>query len=92
MANHPSALKRHRQSLKRRQRNRDAKASIRTAVKKLTQLIEAGEHEAAKAHAKFTTKLFDKAAVHGILHKKNAARSISRIQHKVNTGLSAEAK
>ena len=92
MANHPSALKRHRQSLKRRQRNRDAKASIRTAVKKLAQLIETGDHEAAKAHAKFTTKLFDKAAVHGILHKKSAARSISRMQTKLNSGLAAPAK
>lgn len=84
MANHPSALKRHRQSLKRRQRNRDAKASLRTAVKKVIQLIESGDKIAAEAQAKLATKQFDKAAIHGILHKNNAARSISRLQQKLN--------
>jgi small subunit ribosomal protein S20 len=84
MANHPSALKRHRQSLKRRQRNRDAKSTIRTTLKKVTQLLESGDKEAAAAHARLATKLFDKAAVHGVLHKKNAARSISRLQARLN--------
>ena len=88
MANHPSALKRHRQSLKRRQRNRDAKATIRTSVKKVAQLLAAGDKEAAAAQIKITTRLFDKAAVHGILHKKSAARSISRLHQRANSVLS----
>lgn len=84
MANHPSALKRHRQSLKRRQRNRDAKSSIRTAIKKVVQLLDAGDKEGAKAQAQLATKLLDKAAIHGVLHKKNAARTISRVHQKIN--------
>ena len=85
MANHPSALKRHRQSLKRRKRNRDAKSAIRTSIKKLSQLLGAGDKVAATEQAKLTTKLLDKAAVHGILHKKNAARTISRVYQKINS-------
>ena len=77
MANHPSALKRHRQSLKRRQRNRDAKSTIRTAIKKITQLLESGDKEAAKTHARLATKLFDKAAVHGVLHTPYQFQSVN---------------
>jgi small subunit ribosomal protein S20 len=89
MANHPSAVKRHRQSLKRRERNRVAKSSIRTSVKKTTLLLQAGEVEAAKKEAKLATKLIDKAAIHGVLHKKTAARTISRLHQRVNGAVSA---
>lgn len=85
MANHPSALKRHRQSVKKNQRNREAKSAIRTAVKKVSTLLASGDKTAAAEQAKLATRLFDKAAIHGILHKKNAARSISRLHSKLNT-------
>lgn len=84
MASHPSALKRHRQSLKRRDRNRNAKASIRTAIKKVSSLLASGEKEAAAVQARHANKLIDKAAIHGILHKNTAARTISRLASKVN--------
>lgn len=88
MATHKSAEKRHRQSLKKRDRNRFAKSSIRTTLKKALSLAEAGKVEEAKAAAKLATKLLDKAAVHGVVHKKNAARRISRL----TTGIAAAAK
>ncbi len=84
MATHKSAIKRHKQSLKRRERNRTTKSSLRTAIKKTVELIVAGDLAAANSHAKLATKMFDKAAIHGILHKKTAARSISRLYQKIN--------
>ena len=85
MANHPSALKRHRQSLKRRDRNRYARASIRTAIKSTLSSIETGDANAAKESAQKATSLIDKAVVHGVLHKNNAKRRISRLYKKLNS-------
>jgi small subunit ribosomal protein S20 len=89
MANHPSAIKRHRQSLKRRDRNRVAKSSIRTSIKKTSLLLESGDIEAAKKEANTATKLIDKAAIHGVFHKRTAARTISRLHQRVNVAVSA---
>lgn len=83
MATHKSAEKRHRQSVKRRDRNRFAKATIRSTLKKALTLAEAGKVEEARAAAKVATKLLDKAAVHGVLHKKNAARRIGRLASRI---------
>ncbi len=84
MANHKSALKRHRQSLKRRARNVAVKSSLKTTIKKVREAIT--QKEAAKAQELLvqTTKALDKAASKGVIHKKNAARRISRIAHSVN--------
>jgi small subunit ribosomal protein S20 len=89
MANHPSALKRHRQSVKRRDRNRAARSAIRTAVKKTSLLIQSGDLEGAKKQASVATRLIDKASIHGVLHKKTAARTISRLHQRVNSAATA---
>lgn len=85
MANHPSAEKRYRQNLKRRERNRQAKGAVRTVVKRVVELAESGKDEAAAEQLREATKLLDKAAIHGVLHKNNARRKISRLQKKVNS-------
>lgn len=83
MANHPSALKRHKQSLKRRARNRTAKAGIRTAIKRTLKACEAKDAPTAQQELKTTTSLLASAATKHILHKNNAARRISRLAKKV---------
>ena len=85
MATHRSAEKRYRQSLKRRARNRFAKATYRTAMKSALELATAGNKKEALDKAKLATKLLDKAAIHGVIHKKNAQRSISRLHARINT-------
>ncbi len=85
MATHASALKRHRQSLKRRDRNRNAKSTIRTTIKKCLQLLEKGDVTAASTQARLANKLLDKAAIHGVLHKKTASRTVSRLFSKIST-------
>lgn len=81
MADHASALKRQRQSEKRRDRNRAVKSKIKTLQKKV---------EAAKEKTVAATGLRDvvsalaKAARTGVMHRNTAARKISRLTQRVN--------
>jgi len=81
----PSAVKRHRQSLKRRDRNRSARSTIRTSIKNTFTLVAEGKAQEAQKAGKETIKLLDKAAVHGLLHRNNASRHISQIDRKLAT-------
>ncbi len=84
MANHASAIKRHRQSEKRRQRNASVKSSLRTAVKKVKEAVETGKADEAKASLRNAITELDKAASKGVLHRNNAARRVSRLSRLVN--------
>ncbi|OPZ60760.1 MAG: 30S ribosomal protein S20 [Deltaproteobacteria bacterium ADurb.Bin510] len=88
MANHVSALKRHKQDQKRRLRNKSYKSMVNTSVKKVVIALEEGDAEAAKASYKSAIAKLDSAAGKGILHKKTAARRISRLTKKLNASLS----
>lgn len=79
MANKKSAIKRMRQSEKRRLHNRLFRGRARTEVKKARQAIESGELEAAQAATKAAVKALDKAASKGIIHPNNAARRKGRL-------------
>ena len=83
MANHKSALKRIKQSLKSRERNRTAKAALRTVVKKFNAAVIKDTAE-AKAVLAEAVPTIAKAASRGIIHKNTAARSISRLTKKLN--------
>ena len=84
MATHKSAEKRYRQSLKRRARNRHANSTIRTLIKDALELAASGKKAEAKEKARAATRLLDKAAIHGIMHKKTAQRTISRMHVRIN--------
>ena len=84
MATHPSAEKRHRQNQKRRAANRNARSTIRTTMKKAKALAAEGQKEEAQSAVVKATSLIDKAVVHGVLHKKTAQRTISRLQVAIN--------
>ncbi len=79
MANHKSAIKRHRQSLKRREANRQEKSAVRTVIKKVHALLEQGDKEKAKAVLPEAEKTIAKAASKGLYHQKNASRKVSRL-------------
>jgi small subunit ribosomal protein S20 len=81
-----SAEKRHRQSEERRLRNKAAKSSVRTSIKKfvlLTRKKEAGED--AEAALKDMIKKLDTAARKGIIKKNAASRKKSRMQRLFNS-------
>lgn len=79
MANHKSAIKRHKQSEQRRQRNASAKSTLRSAIKKVTEAAGAGKTEEAQSTLKAAIKVITKAASKKVIHKNNAARKVSRL-------------
>lgn len=85
MANHTSALKRHRQSQAARLRNRAEKTRVRNAVKAVRSAIDSKDKKTAAEALKSATSLLDKAASGNVVHWKNAARRISRLAKTVET-------
>jgi small subunit ribosomal protein S20 len=84
-----SALKRYRQSLKRRLRNKAKKSAIKTLSKKAVLLAQEGKAEEAIKIMRKAESLIDKAAKGSTLHKNAAARRKSRLMRKVQKLLSA---
>ena len=79
MANHKSAKKRLRQSIKKRIRNRNVKGAVRSAIKKTRAAATAGNFEEAETNFKVAERKLAKAATKGVLHKKTASRNLSRL-------------
>ena len=77
MANHKSALKAHRQNVRRREQNRQQRAELRTALKNM--------RAATKAAFGQTVSLIDKMAGKGIIHDNAAARYKSRLAKRLAT-------
>lgn len=91
MANHKSAEKRQRQNIKRRERNRAIRSSVRTETKKLVQAIEKGDANLDE-QVKQTTSTINKAASKGVVKKQTASRKISRLMKKAHQTSTAPAK
>ncbi len=79
MANHKSAAKRARQSVKRNARNTTAISSVRTSERKLRTLIAAGDKKGAEEALRAYMSKTHKAATKGVMHAKTAARKLSRL-------------
>ena len=83
MANHPSALKRHRQSEKRRVRNRAVKSRLRHLVREVRDAVATKNADAATKSLTVAGRALDKAVTKGVLHRNNASRHISRLSRQV---------
>ena len=79
MAQHKSAEKRARQAEKRRARNRTVHSRTRSAVKRLRDAIAAGDAGAAAARLRDAERALRKAASQGVVPKRRADRSVSRL-------------
>jgi small subunit ribosomal protein S20 len=84
VANHPSAEKRNRQRIRRTLRNRVITSSVRTLVKRVTTAVAAKDKAAAKAALVRAVKALDSAASKGIVHRKAASRTVSRLSARVH--------
>ena len=84
MANHASALKRVKQTKKRRLRNKSCKSTINTTVKKVCSSLEEKDGEGVKTYYKEAVSRLDSAVTKGILHRRTASRKISRLTRKVS--------
>ena len=83
MANHASALKRARQSEKRRMQNRMRKGAMRTAIKQVHTAVAAGDKDAANQALQGAISLIDRAGQKGVIHRRQASRSVSRLAARV---------
>lgn len=84
MATHKQALKRHRQSLKRRERNKRVKTSVKTRIKKVVEAINQKNPQEALTAFRVAQSFLSDAGRKGVIHKQTAARKTSRLARKVN--------
>ena len=84
MANIKSQKKRIITAEKARQRNKAVRSELKTAVKHVRAAVEANDAEAAQLAANKPSRLLDKAATKGIIHKNQAAQRKSGVQKLVN--------
>lgn len=86
MANHKSALKRAKQSETKRLRNKTAKTRIKNVVKEVRQAA-AESSDRSSSHLNAAKSAIDKAVKKGVVHKRTAARKISRLAKLVNQSI-----
>jgi len=84
VANHKSAEKRARQNEKKRVRNKAVKTRVKHANKEVRLTSGQASKEDALAKLKTAQSIIDKACKKGVIHKKTAARKISRLTRLVN--------
>ena len=83
MANHKDAMKRHRQNQKRKIHNKHYKSTMRTLSKKFRTAADSQDSATMKEMLPKITKLLQKLAQKGIIHKNQASRRVSRL-HKLS--------
>ncbi len=92
MANTKQAAKRARQAVKARSHNMSQRSELRTALKKVTAAISAGDKVAAEAVFKSSVSTIDSIADKNIIHKNKAARHKSRLSAAIKAiGASSQA-
>lgn len=84
MANHASALKRHRQTVKRTQRNVALRTRLRHLVRSVRQAVSGGDSSKATETLTVATQALDKAVSKGLIHRNNASRRIARLSRAVS--------
>ncbi len=84
MAIHPSVIKRHRQSLKRRARNQEITSKLRTLIKKVRLAVEARDQENAPIRLREVNRAVRKAVSKGVLKPNTASRWVSRLARSVH--------
>jgi small subunit ribosomal protein S20 len=85
LANHKSALKRARQNEQRRLRNKSLKTRVKNIVRDVRLSVNESSKEDARNKLDMAKSNIDRAAQKGVIHKKTAARKISRLSKLVNT-------
>ena len=83
MASHESALKAHRQNLKRREHNRQLRTRLRSALRDIRAAIDTNDPAQVKDALRQTISLVDKLAGKGLIHRTTAARYKSRLAGRV---------
>ena len=91
MANHASAKKRAKQNPKRAKINSARRNRIKTFVKKIEAALVTGEAEAEAAFKTAQSEIM-RGVSKGVMHKKTAARKLSRLSAKLKSNKAAPKK
>lgn len=83
MANHKSAEKRIRQTIKRTDINRSRTSKIKSFIRKVEEAIVTGDKSAAGAALKAAQPVIMKGVSKGVLRKETASRKISRLAGRI---------
>jgi len=84
MANHFSALKRARQTVKRTERNRASASRLRSALRSMRESLAKGDKTATGQVYRETVSALDKAIQKGVLHENTASRYKSRLSKRLS--------
>jgi len=87
LANHKSALKRARQNEIRRMRNKSYRTRVNNVTKQLRLAEGESSGETITTNLNIAKSVIDIAAKKGTIHKKTAARKISRLSKFANTSV-----
>jgi ribosomal protein S20 len=79
VANIKSQIKRNKQNEKRRLRNKSVKSSLKTAIRKFNEAVQAGDSATAETLLRAASRKLDQAASKGVIHKNQAANRKSAI-------------
>ena len=85
MANHKSAKKRAKQTIKRTIRNRYYKTKMKNIIRAVREAVEAGDKDKALEAFKVANKEIHHFASKGIIKKQTASRKVSRLNKLVNS-------
>jgi small subunit ribosomal protein S20 len=85
LANHKSAVKRARQNEIRRLRNKATRTRVKSIVKEVRTSAGEASSEETKAILNTAQSVIDKASKKGVIHKRSAARKISRLTKIANS-------
>jgi small subunit ribosomal protein S20 len=83
VASHDSALKAHRQNVKRRDQNRQMRTRLRGALRDIRAAIDSEDPAKVKEALSDTVSLVDKMAKKKLIHKNTAGRYKSRLASRV---------
>jgi small subunit ribosomal protein S20 len=84
-----SATKAHRQSLKKRLRNRKVQSATKSAVRRAVTSIASGDLDTARNDVRAAISTLDRTSSKGVVHPNNAARRKSRLLLKYNAAVAA---
>jgi small subunit ribosomal protein S20 len=89
MANHKSAVKRARQTLRRNETNRARRSAIRTLVKEAETAAVSGDKQAVQKAQRLAESALARGAGRGTMHWKTAARKTSRLAKRIRAAKKA---
>jgi small subunit ribosomal protein S20 len=83
LANTPSAIKRMKQSEKRRTRNRAVRSKVRSTIKSARASLQGAAAGEARTSVLAAIRTLDKAVTKGVVHRNTAARKKSALARKL---------